>query len=218
MFGDNCVSKISPKFISDGETRYKLSDFITKNANEVKLTNDERKQLLTIFNPKKRVHSGILLLAIAFFTLIMGITFCAIMRVIESLLGTVVCLLPSIILFIAGIYMISTAPNIEKSVIKAYEFTVENMKHMYLVRVTRHSKYYQTEDLTYITLQTAVRYGLGGKVGAVNKYFLYLQLDGKWVEIANAESYSPIRFGIKIGDKVRCAVLEYGKYCYISLY
>ena len=216
--GSNEYRKISPRFISDGKKRYKLSSFMSKKLNEVKLTNDERRYLLTIFSPKERIRNGVMLLAAAFCTFFMGIVFCAVAKVIESAWGTIVCLLPSIILLTTGIYMISAAPNIEKSVIKAYEFTVENMKHIYLVRSTKYDTYYRIEDITSISVKEADRYGLGGTVRGERRYCLYLNFDGKWLELLNTESYAPVRQGIRVGDKIRCAVLECGKYCYISLY
>lgn len=167
-------------FKGDGKTRYKLSDFITENTTEIKLTNDERKHLLAIFDPKKQVHTDVLLLAAAFFTFIMGIIFCAVMKVIESLIGTIICVLPSIILLIAGIYMISTAPNIEKSIIKAYAFNVTDIMHKYLAyRSSNGGAHYHIKYITKITHEDAAKYGSFRVTGA-EPHYLYLQLGEKW--------------------------------------
>lgn len=212
------MADIETSFRCDGRTRYKLSSFITENAVEIKLTNDERKQLLAVYNPQKQVQTGIMLLVMAIFAFVMGIIFCAVAKVIQSLIGTVICLLPCIILLIAGIYQLSTAPNIEKSIIRAYEFTVTDIKHRYYLRSSSYSNHSQIETVMRITQKDAEKYNSSHRDFGNKKYILYLQLDGKWVQVDSAEGFASIRFGIKTGDKVRCAVLEYGKYCYISLY
>ena len=47
---------------------------------------------------------------------------------------------------------------------------------------------------------------------------IILSFGGNNVALLNAESFNAIRLGISVGDKVRCAVLESGKYCYISIF
>lgn len=212
------MADIETCFRCDGRTRYKRSSFITENAVEIKLTNDERKQLLAVYNPKKQVQTGIMLLIIAFFTFILSIIFCVAAEVIQSLIGTLICLIPTIILLIAGIYPISTAPNMEKSIIRAYEFTVTDIMHRYYLRSSSYSNHSQIETVMRITQKDAEKYNSAHRDFGNRKYILYLQLDGKWVQVDNDEGFAAIRFGITTGDKVRCAVLECGKYCYISLY
>ncbi len=206
-------------FKCDGRTSYMISSFVPKDASEIRLTNDERKHLLTIFNFRQQVYTGYFLLIGAFFAFIAGFVFWGISNITENVFGALLCFLtPAIVLLVVGIYLITTAPNIEKVVIKAYELTVTDMHHKYYVYTSEDDpKYYETEALKEITHDDAAKYGPHRTEGD-KRYYLFLQLNGKWVEIVNSESYTPIRYGIKIGDKVRCAVLECGEYCYISLY
>lgn len=204
-------------FIGDGKTKYKLSDFNTKNAVEIKLSNDDRKSLLAIFNPKNRRNLGFTLLGIALFIFFVAIIFC-VATDIKSVLGALVCQLPSIILLAAGIYILSTTPNIKKSTIKAYEFTITDMMYRFKIggNMSGLSRYYT--KIIMIKPNEVLLYKPKYAAETREHRVLYLRLDENWVMLKKEESYNVIRFGIKTGDKVRCAVLECGKYCYISLY
>ena len=208
------------EFKSDAKTKHPLRRIVTEETMEIRLTNEERNHLLTIFNFKGQSKLGVMLLALAFFAFVMGIITCGITaKETENTFGVIAgSFMPSIVLLLVGIYVLYTAPNLEKSILKAYEFTVTDIMHRYYVKTSEDDpQYYEEEKFTEITKTDAAKYDPVRKdVG--KRYYLFLQLDGKWVMLKNNESYSPIRFGIKIGDKVRCAVLECGEYCYISLY
>ena len=38
------------------------------------------------------------------------------------------------------------------------------------------------------------------------------------IKLANSESYGAIRYGLNVGDIIKCAVLESGRYCFITVY
>ena len=206
-------------FKCNGKTKYPLNSFITKDTKEARLTNEERRQLLTIFNFRNQASTGGILIGIAFIAFIAGIAMFGIMDIKENIIGNIACfILPAIVLLIAGIYILRTAPKAENCIIKAYEMTVTDMKHKYYVYTSEDEPNYEAETLKEITQADAAKYGPFRTDDSAKKYFLFLELDGKWVELQNRESFTPIRFGIKVGDKVRCAVLECGEYCYISLF
>lgn len=218
MIEINLSQDMSPKFKADAQTRYKLSAFNTTNATEIKLTNDERKRILAMFSPEKRIRTGIAVLVVAFFTFCIGVAFCAAISTLKSVIGIIICLLPGAFLLGVGIYTIVTAPNIEKSAVRAYELPIEKLKQKYMVSASRYDVNYCVNDLTSITFQEAAKYGLSDSYRSYKRYYLYFQLDGQWLENASPENYIPFRLGIKVGDKARFAVLECGNYCYIVMY
>ena len=205
-------------FLCDGKTKYSTSSFLSKGAVEARLTNDERKQLLTIFKIKNQRNLSIPMLLIGIILIVIGlVSFCVSRELISRLSAFTAFIIPGGILVALGIYNNVTSPDINKIILKAYEFTITDMKKMYFLDPDPEATvYYETEPLAEVTHKDADKYSTTDKEKA--EYFLCLKLGEKWVQPRNAESFSPVRFGIKIGDKVRCAVLEYGPYCYITLY
>ncbi len=207
-------------FKCDARTKYSLSSFVTDGASEVRLTNDERRQLLTMFDVKSQRQTGIMLLLCSAFAFVIGIVFIAFSNLENFAFGILLSnLLPGIVLLVLGIFMISSAPDMEKCVIKAYEFTITEMKHIYCDKALKYEDDYIMEYISEVTAEEAVsKYGITKPIVGDSIFYLHLKLNENWVEPKNKESFGPIRYGIKIGDKVRCAVLEYGEYCYVSLY
>ena len=204
---------------SDARTKHPLNSIVSENTKEVRLTNEERKHLLTLFDIRTQAKLGVMLYALAFFAFFMGIVFLAMSGGVENIFARIfVCFLPFMGLLAVAIYVSYTAPKIEKCVLKAYELTVTDIMHRYYVQTPEDDpQCYEEEKFTEITRADAAKYDPFRKE-AGRRYYLFLQLDGKWVMLKNNESYSPVRFGIKIGDKVRCAVLECGDICYFTLY
>lgn len=112
-----------------------------------------------------------------------------------------------------GIYGAAAAPNIQNCRLNAYEFTVDGI-------FTSTPSYHRNPALPTIcrlisiSAKDSERYFSDENL--TTKVLLYF--GGNTVKLMNRESFSALRNGIGVGDKIRCAVLEYGKYCCISIF
>ncbi len=193
-------------FMSDGRTKYRFKDLKTDNAKEITLSNDDRKYLLTVFDPKRGRHNAtaeIVFGALVFvlFAMVCGVSFGRGGIDGVEIIVSLILLLPPALVIVAGIYNAVTHPTIEKGTFKAYEFEVEKIK-----RIWKRGRTYYQEELVKVSSQMIrddkIRLGIGGS----------------WIGVKNNSGYSLPNDGIKAGVKVRVAVLVYGKYMLISLY
>ncbi|MGN0651307.1 MAG: hypothetical protein ACI4KM_12805 [Oscillospiraceae bacterium] len=200
----------------DGATGIKLSKFNAKQGKPIKLTNDERRALITIFSPKKKKRQSWITVAtgigFAFFGavigVIIGIEFPSVMGILAACFA-----IPGFVISAYGIYGIATSPNIEKGQINAYEFTVEGM-FTYIPRHGRNPSPPIITRVTSISAQDSVKF----MTEYYNSPKVILCFGGNTVKLMNQESFSVLHQGITVGDKIRCAVLEYGNHCCISIF
>lgn len=214
------MGALRPKIASDGKTRIKLADFNTKQGTPIRLTNDERKALLNQFNPKRKLKRAWITVATGIFIAAFGAIFGVIITSFQRVQGggiVSLCLAAlGIPIVIFGAYEISTCPNMEKCNLNAYEFPVEEIEA--LIFNSYQSAYsgnrFVLQSLVSVSAAESSQYA-----PSENHYpRLILTFAGNRVELCNPESYNAFRAGIAVGDKVRCAVLEMGKYCYISVF
>lgn len=217
------ITEITPRIFSDGKTRIQLSSFNTKQGKQIRLTNDERKALLRQFdNRKKRKSSWITIasgVCIAAFGAIFSV-FISMMSNTSSVGILALCLaIPGIFVIIYGIHGVVTCPNIEKSVLNAYEFTVDAIYCITSIHYGKDMAYrgaVPVKRLISISARESAQFMPRSDDMSVPT--LVLSFGGNNVGLLNPESFNAIRLGISVGDKVRCAVLENGKYCYISVF
>ena len=210
-----------PKIASDGKTRIKLGNFNTKQGTQIRITNDERRALLNQFNPKRKLRRSWITIAtgvgVAAFGAIFGVIITSFQRVQGNGIVSLCLAALGIPLVIYGVYGISTCPNMEKCNLNAYEFTVEAIE---TIIINYHQSAYSDNrfvlhSLISVSAAESSQYMPSGE----NHYpRLILTFGGNRVELCNPESFNVFRSAIAVGDKVRCAVLETEKYCYISVF
>ncbi len=217
------ITEISPRIFSNGKTRIRRSCFNTKQGKQIRLTNDERKALLAQFdNREKRKSSWIAIasgVCIAAFGAISSI-FIGMMSNTSAVGILALCLtIPGICVIIYGIHGVVTCPNMEKSVLNSYEFTLDAI---YCITSIHYGK-----DMAFrgavpvkrlISISARESAQLMPRSDDMSIPTLVLSFGGNNVALLNPEGFNAIRLGISVGDKISCAVLENGKYCYISVF
>ncbi len=193
-------------FISDGRTKYRFKTFKTDNAKEITLSNDDRKYLLTLFDTKRGRYNAIAeivfgILGFVLFAIVCGTTFGNGSINGVEIIVSLILLLPPALVIVAGIYNAVTHPTIEKGTFKAYEFEVEKIK-----RVWKRGRTFYQEELIKVSSQM------------IRDDNIKLGIGGSWITVKKNSGYSLPNDGIKAGNKVRVAVLVYGKHMLISLY
>ncbi|MGN1423685.1 MAG: hypothetical protein ACI4XA_09935 [Oscillospiraceae bacterium] len=211
-------------FTDDPLKRIKIVDFNTKPAKPADLTNNERRALLERFScRKKRRDHTIMIIVGVFAAIAVGLIF-AIMAgtnpgtrnyaPLMMILGA----LPGLCVAAYSIFRLSKMPNIEKSVIKTYEFTVSKIRLTTIVYSRHHSSVMDKsvddlEALTRNSIQSIKHIEATSRCDTV----IEVGFAGNLVRLTEHSS-DFIANGIKVGDTIGCAVLEQGEYCRISLY
>lgn len=208
----------APQIMSDGKSRIKCSKFNAKSGKPIKLTNDERRALLMQFNPRKRLKSSWFTIAAG----VCGMAFGAFLALFMSMgqltspgIFPLIMAIPGLCVAIYGIYGVATAPNMEKCDLNAYEFTVNKI---YISQTIPSRNIPRTIIYHVPSLSAADLINYSPTEENNTKPRIILCFGGCQVMLRNAESYAAVRNGITEGDKIRCAVLISGKYCYLSIY
>ncbi|MBE6902125.1 MAG: hypothetical protein E7478_06590 [Ruminococcaceae bacterium] len=213
----NSINISSVRFKGDGMTRAKATDFNFKSGSELKLTNDERRRLIGMFRTKKAMNNALMMIVAGVMLSVATLVFIGGMSIMSrkdnkiDIPFLLPFLIPWIAMLVYGIYRAATCPKLEKSVIRAFEYPVDGI---YTVIHGRYGNSYDPVD--YLTAQDAARI----KVTAHTRLDLGLMLvlGGNMVELLNAESNAVLRNGVNVGDKVRVAVLDGGKYIFLVVY
>ena len=197
------------EFYGDGKTPYKSKHFITKDATEVELTTDERKYFLSLFDLNGQKRTLAVLVVLSVFLFFASIILCVLTKTIKSLPFFAVSLAPSVMTVVAVIYKWVNLPTINKSVVKAYEFTVKGLRRQWYANRTVFN-----QELIRIKPEEGKDYMIYGNVNN-SRYRCLLKLGTNWVKLSHSESNSVVRYGVNVDDKVRCVVLECKKWCYL---
>lgn len=210
-----------PIIPSNGEKRIKRSSLNIEQGRQIRLTNDERRALLDQFKLSKRIKRGWSIIALGIgtsaFAAIVGLFNVVWQRMQGAGIVTLCLALLGVPIVIYGIRELAICPKIEKCNLNAYEFTVEAIETMAINHRDTLLFGIRSDDKqshTSLSADEASRF-----VPSESRlYRIILTFGGRRVELCNPESYNAFRWGISIGDKVRCAVLETGKYCFITVF
>ena len=205
--------------LSDGKSRIKSDSFNTKNGNPIRLSNDERKALLKQFNPKKKLRNSWIVIATGFLTSFIGAVFSLFICIgnpgVSAGVMAPIFAIPGLCISCYGIYAVTTCPRIEKSFLNAYEFSVDKI-YMVQIRKTRYISKYIVNEVISVPADIAEICNIDGSILA--KPGIILVCGNNQIKLANSESYGAIRYGLNVGDIIKCAVLESGRYCFITVY
>ena len=201
---------------SDGTKRIRTSEFNTKQGKPIRLTNDERRSLLALFNPGKRIKSAWITIAAGICGAVFGAIFSMFIAMNTGQVSGIlaVCLaIPGLLVAVYGAYGVVTAPNIQKSQLSAYELRADAI----FIATPNHKRSAPGVTLHRIVSISARDAGLFDPSRESGTH-IRLAAGGIVIELRGTESYSAIRHGLAEGDSIRCAVLECGKYCWISIF
>lgn len=201
-------------FKSDGCTSAKRTDFDFSNGKESRPTNEDRKQLLTLFSVRKAKNTGYAFIAGGFVCIIIviSVVLATALRGEDALLAALIALpimIPDIGFIVFGIYSAVNAPNKEKAVLRLFEFEVQRA---HIIGRGRYAPGRTCYDMDELSEETALGSVLSPACG------LILELGGNLVELCSEESVAAARGGVKKGDKVRLAMLDNGKKIFIAIY
>lgn len=210
-------------FIDDPLKRINIVDFNTKPGKPANLTNNERRALLERFScRKKRKEYTIMIIQGAFAAIAVGIIL-AIMAGTNpgtrdyALLLMILGALPGLSVIAYCIIRLSMMPNIGKSVIKAYEFTVSKIRLTTIVYSRHHSYADKSVEEPEALNRNSIQSIKHIEATSCCKVEIEIGFAGNLVMLTE-QSSDFIANGIRVGDTIGCAVLEQGEYCRISLY
>ncbi len=201
-------------FKSDGCTSAKRKYFVFTEGKESTPTNEERKQLLTLFSARKAKNTGYAFIVAGFvcIMIVMSTVIATAVRGENASLAALIALpimIPAVCFIGYGVYSAVNAPNRENTVLRIFEFEV---RRAHIIGRGRGATARTAYDLDEIPEATAVGCVVSPACG------LILELGGNLIELCSEESVAAARGGVKAGDKVRLAVLDNGKKIFVAVY
>ena len=201
-------------FKSDGFTSVKRTYFDFTTGKELRPTNEDRVQLLTLFSARKAKNKGyaFIVAGIVLTMIVISIVFATAANDEDTSFAAWIAIpfmIPAVCLIGYGIYSIVTVPNRENAVIRMFEFEVQHLHIIERSRYTRSITVHNLDEIPEFLSMTCVS----------DPYLdVILDIGGNLVELCSEESVAAVRNGAKAGDKVRLAILDNGKKILVTVY